>query len=192
MKQGLEVLWWKHNMIPTKGSIQQTLLPPPPPPNIHLPQASHPLLTSTHSPISPSTLPYFFFITPIWWNLGGLQVTVDLLVRHRKQPQKCLQAAPPRPPTTSLRLLSQDWAKEKEILEDPWSPEERQSPAMHGEYPLLAHTFIQTRVGTPRGAPLSGASLFLKVPTGHPSVKPKAHLSLCSTFLIRLLLFSLK
>lgn len=60
---------------------------------------------------------------------------------------------------------------------------------MHGEYPLLAHTFIQTRVGTPRGAPLSGASLFLKVPTGHPSVKPKAHLSLCSTFLIRLLLF---
>lgn len=93
-------MWWKHNMIPTKGSIQQTL--PPPPPNIHLPQASHPLLTSTHSPISPSTLPYFFFyhsnlMEPRW-------ATSDcrLVGEAQKATTEVFTSSPPQPPPSGF------------------------------------------------------------------------------------------
>lgn len=65
MEQGLEVLWWKHNMIPTKESIHQ------PPPNIHLPQASHPPLTYRHPHSSSPLLPTFLKLQSDW-NQSGL------------------------------------------------------------------------------------------------------------------------
>lgn len=137
MKQGLEVLWWKHNMIPTKGSIQQT-----------------PPLPATHLWHIPPTTTYFLLQSDrnqsgllgqqtCWW---GTESNCESVYKQ-------LLCSP------LLRLLS---AEEREILENPWSPEECQSPAMHGEYPLLAHSFIQTWVGTPQGPPLSGApSIFI-------------------------------
>lgn len=75
---------------------------------------------------------------------------------------RCLH--PCRPP---LKLLSLKPSKEREIR-DSWSREESQSPAMHGEYPLLAHSLIQARVGTPRGPPLPGASSIFISADGAP------------------------
>lgn len=146
MKQGLEVLWWKHNMIPTKGSIQQTYPRP----------ATH--LWHTRTPYS------YLLFTPVWlkpeWTCGA----ADLLMRHRKPSLKCLQAASLQSSTVSLPGI----CHRKRNQGDPWSPEECQSPAMHGEYPLLAHTFIQTRVGTPQGPPLPGASSIFISADGAP------------------------
>lgn len=155
MKQGLEVLWWKHNMIPTKGSIQQT--PPPLPPSIHLPQASHPPLTYTHTHSHPTPLhlsTFFLFhsiLTEPQWAPWGCR----LVGKAQKATAKVFTSGSP------FRRGFFHWnAKEREILEDPRSLEEQQSPAMHGEYPLLAHTFIQTGVGTPRRLPLSGGPFY--------------------------------
>lgn len=134
MKQGLEVLWWKHNMIPTKGSIQQT----PPLPATHLWHIPPPPPPTFYSNLI-ETRVVFWGQQTCWW---GTESNCESVYKQ-------LLCSP------LLRLLSEE---EREILENPWSPEERQSPAMHGEYPLLAHTFIQTWVGTPQGPPLSGAS----------------------------------
>lgn len=80
MKKGLEVLWWKHNMIPTKGGIQQTSDPSPL--YIHLPQASHPPLIYTHSfPLVPS----FFILTDWKWTepVGAGDLTMRLIKQLR-------------------------------------------------------------------------------------------------------------
>lgn len=150
MKQGLEVLWWKHNMIPTKESIQQTSEPP---------SKKHPL-----TPGQPPTsdihtftliLPPCQLFPPIWLKPQWTSEGSRLVDEGQKATAKCLQAASLHFSTgASFRRICQ----RKRNQGDPWSPEECQSPAMHGEYPLLAHTFIQTRVGTPQGPPLSGAS----------------------------------
>lgn len=62
MKQGLEVLWWKHNMIPTKESIQQTWDPSP---SKHPPTPGQPPTSETHCPalILP---PLTYLFTPFW------------------------------------------------------------------------------------------------------------------------------
>lgn len=84
MKQGLEVLWWKHNMIPTKGSIQQ----PPLQTSTYPRLATHLWHTLTHIQPPPHTL-----FTSIWLKPEWTSGAADLLMRHRKQLQKCLQAA---------------------------------------------------------------------------------------------------
>lgn len=71
MKQGLEVLWWKHNMIPTKGSIQH-----PPPPK-HPPTPGQPPTSDIHAL---TFTPHLLF-TPIWlkpeWTSGGTRLVEE-------------------------------------------------------------------------------------------------------------------
>lgn len=158
MKQGLEVLWWKHNMIPTKESIQQTLDPSP---SKHPPTPGQP----PTSPLNAHATPLTYFLVHSDWNQTGPLRAAHLLRRHRKQLQKCLQATSPQSSSeASFRGIGQ----RRRNRGDPWSPGECQSPAMHGEYPLLAHTFIQTRVGTPQGPLLSGASSIFISADGAP------------------------
>lgn len=149
MKQGLEVLWGKHNMIPTKESIQQH----PPTPK-HPPTPGQPPTSDIHAlafmPPPPPTFYSNLIETRV--DFWGQQTCWWGTESNCKSVYKQLPSSPPP------WILSEGSAKERETLEDPWSPVERQSPAMHGEYPLLAHTFIQTWVGTPQGPPLSGAS----------------------------------
>lgn len=160
MKQGLEVLWWKHNMIPTKESIQKTS-DPPHQSTPHPRPATHLWHTRTHTHPPPLT----YFLLQSDWNQSGLVGAADLLMRHRKQLQKCLQAARLQ---SSMEASFTGICQRKRNQGDPWRTEECQSPAMHGEYPLLAHTFIQTWVGTPQGPPLSGASSIFISADGAP------------------------
>lgn len=84
-----------------------------------------------------------------------------------------------------LRLLSQESAKEREILEVLKST--KVLPCMVNTH--FWHTLLFRLEWAHLEDPhFQGPLLFLKVQTGHPSVKPKAHLSLCPA-LIRLLLF---
>lgn len=70
MEQGLEVLWWKHNMIPTKESIQQTSDPPPPSSqtSTYPRPATHLWHTCTHTHPPPLT----YFLLQSDWNQSGL------------------------------------------------------------------------------------------------------------------------
>lgn len=98
MKQGLEVLWWKHNMIPTKGSIQQ---PPPPPKASTYPRpATHLWHTCTHIQLFYSDVTETmvdFWGQPCWWGTES----------NCKSVYKQLSSSPP------LRLLREESAKER-------------------------------------------------------------------------------
>lgn len=114
MKQGLEVLWWKHNMIPTKGSIQQTSDSPiPPPPPQHPPTPSQPPTSEIHTltlilPLLPT---FYSNLTETTVDFGGQQTCWWGPESNCKSVYKQLPSSPPP------RLLSGESAKEREIRE---------------------------------------------------------------------------
>lgn len=173
MKQGLEVLWWKHNIIPTKGSIQQT------PPRHHhhhhqtctYPrQATHLWHTHTHTqPPSPYLLFHSKLIEPQW--ASG---SCGLVGEAQKATAEVFTSSSP-----PLRLLSQESAKEREILEVLKNAKVLPCMVNTHSWHTLLFRLEWAHLEDPH---FQGPLLFLKVPTGHPSVKPKAHLSLCPAF----------